>query len=140
MAQAGSLTFTYAMKAHLLKGEMDLDGTSVAKIAVVTSSSNISQSSDAFNSVTGEIQDSGYTAGGLAVTLAVTAGTNATVTTTDITFTAVDGFTARYAVLYEVATGYVIGYATLNSAGTDVTVGAGTECTIKCTGNLITLS
>jgi len=143
MATAGQLQFTYAMKAHLLKGELDLDGSNQAKLAIVTSSSNISASSDLWSNVTGEISDSGYTTGGMNTTLSVgSAGTSVPITMTSVSVTAIDGFVARYAVLYQNVSGqnYVIGYATLNSAGTDVTVGSGTTLNISCAGNLITLS
>jgi len=130
MAAAGNWTFTNATRTNLSTGTY-LDADSY-KISLHTSASNIGAGSTTYAGVTGEVANgNGYTTGGNAVTLSRTGTTTVTFDTTDpAVWTASGaGFTARYAVLYEVG-GNVIAYCLLDSAPADVTITAGNTLTL----------
>lgn len=120
------------------------------KVALLTSASNIGAGSTAFADVTGEVPDTdtGYTAGGAAVTVDALAGAS-----TDgvpwklvapVVWTAGSAdLTARWAVLYEVG-GDVLAYTALKlsdgetPAPVDVTATEGNTFTLQNTNSVFT--
>lgn len=128
---AGNWTFTNGARTSLLNGTFDLDSDSF-KIALFTSSSNIGAASTTYAGVTNEVANgNGYTTGGAAVTGSLSGTTTVTFDTTDpAVWTASGaGFTARYAVLYEVG-GNVLCYCLLDNTPADVTITAGNTLTL----------
>jgi hypothetical protein len=103
------------------------------KVALVTSTSNISASSTTWAGVTNEVASgNGYTTGGVAVTLSQTGTTSVNVYfSSNPSWTASGGsITARWAVLYKTASD-VLAYSLLDSAPADVVVASGNTLTIK---------
>lgn len=133
---AGAWTLVDSARTNLINGTFDLD-TDAFKVALFTSASNISASSTTFAGVTGEVgtTNTGYTAGGQAVTLTLAGTTSVTVSfASNPSWTAGSaGLTARYAVLYEVG-GNVLCYCDLGG-GSDVTASAGNTLTIDSDGS-----
>ena len=128
---AGSWTLTNNTRTYLLDGTFDLN-TDSFKIALFTSASNIGASSTTYAGLTNEVASgNGYTTGGNSVTGSLSGTTTVTFDTTDpAVWTASGaGFTARYAVLYEVS-GNVLAYFLLDSTPADVTITAGNTLTI----------
>ena len=133
---AGNWTFTNNSRTYLLDGTFDLN-TDTLKIALFQSTSNIGASSTTYAGLTNEVADgNGYTTGGNAVTGSLSGTTTVTFDTTDpAVWTASGaGFSARFAVLYEVS-GNVIAYCLLDSTPADVTVTAGNTLTITINGS-----
>ena len=140
---AGTWTFTNAGRTSLLNGDFDLDSDSF-KIALHTSTSNIGASSTAWSGVTNEVSstDTGYTAGGIAITLSLTGTTTVKITTAStMQWTAGSAnLTARWAVIYEVG-GNVLCYCLLDDTPADVTATEGNTLTITPdTNGIFTLS
>lgn len=132
MAAPGDWTFTNAALTSTLNGTFDYDSDSF-KVALVTSSSNISTSSTTWDAVTNEVANgNGYTTGGVAVTLSLSGTTTKAVHfATNPSWTASGGdIVARWAVLYEVG-GNVVAFCVLDSAPANVTATAGNTLTIK---------
>ena len=128
---AGSWTLTNNTRTYLLDGSFDLN-TDSFKIALFTSASNIGASSTTYAGLTNEVANgNGYTTGGNSVTGSLSGTTTVTFDTTDpAVWTASGaGFTARWAVLYEVA-GNVLAYFLLESPAADVTITSGNTLTI----------
>jgi hypothetical protein len=128
---AGNWTFTNGTRTSLLNGTFDLDSDTF-KIALFTSSSNIGASSTTYAGVTNEVSNgNGYTTGGPTVTGSLSGTTTVTFDTTDpaVWTASGSGFTARYAVLYEVG-GNVVCYCLLDNTPADVTVTAGNTLTL----------
>jgi len=128
---AGNWTFTNGTRTSLLNGTFDLDSDTF-RIALFQSTSNIGASSTTYAGVTNEVANgNGYTTGGNTVTGSLSGTTTVTFDTTDpAVWTASGaGFSARYAVLYEVA-GNVVCYCLLDNTPADVTVTAGNTLTL----------
>lgn len=128
---AGAWTLTNNTRTYLLNGTFDLD-TDSFKIALFQSTSNIGATSTTYAALTNEVASgNGYTTGGNAVTGSLSGTTTVTFDTSDpAVWTASGaGFSARYAVLYEVA-GNVLAYFLLDSTPADVTITAGNTLTI----------
>jgi hypothetical protein len=108
------------------------------KCAIVDSTSNISATSTTWAAVTGEVTNSGYTAGGLAIGPLVIAGSpNPTVKgNNNAVWTVGAALTAKWAVIYEIG-GNVLAYALLDSGGASVTTNAGQQLTVDTTTNPI---
>lgn len=136
---AGSWTFTATTRTKILNGQFDIDSDTF-KVALVTSSSNITTASTTFAGVTNEVATAnGYTAGGVTVSpLALSGTTSVTVKFgTNPSWTASGGsIVARWAVLYEVG-GDVLGFCLLDSTPGDVTVTSGNSLTIDGTTSAI---
>lgn len=135
----GPWTPVNGFRTTLLSAGFDLTATSTYKVALVTSSSNISATSTTWAGVTGEVSSgNGYTTGGqevtmtLAGTTSVTAAFNALVVWT-ATGGSISG--ARTAVLYKVG-GNVLARCALDttSGGSDVTAAAGENITLDSDG------
>ncbi len=127
---AGAWVFTNEGRTKLSTGEW-LDGDTY-KMALLTSSSNISASSSTYAALTGEVANAfGYTTGGNAITLSRTGTTTVMFDASDPTaWTASGGpITARWAVIYEV-TGRVLCYCLLDASVADVTATDGNTLTI----------
>lgn len=128
---AGNWTFTNGTRTSLLNGTFDLDSDTF-KIALFLSTSNIGAASTTYAGVTNEVSNgNGYTTGGASVTGSLSGTTTVTFDTTDpAVWTASGaGFSARFAVLYEVG-GNVLAYCLLDSTPADVTVTAGNTLTL----------
>lgn len=128
---AGAWTFTNNSRTYLLDGTFDLNTDSL-KIALFQSTSNIGSGSTTYAGLTNEVANgNGYTTGGNAVTGSLSGTTTVTFDTTDpAVWTATGaGFSARYAVLYEVS-GNVLAYCLLDNTPADVTITAGNTLTI----------
>lgn len=138
MAQ-GTWTMTDAGVAKLFDGTFDIDSDSF-KIALVTAASNIGSASTTWAGVTGEVANgNGYTTGGEAVTVGLTAGRSPAFTLSDTTWTATGGnITAKYAVIYEVG-GNVLAYSALSLTGgnpQEVTVFDGNDLNANGTNDI----
>jgi hypothetical protein len=143
MAAPSAWTFTDVGRTRLLNGTFDID-TDTFKMALLTSASNIGAGSTTFAGVTGEVgtTNTGYTAGGAAITLNLSGTTTVKVDiTTDPVWTAGSAnLTARFAVIYEVG-GDVLCYCLLDSAPADVTVTSGNTLTVAAAvGGVFTLA
>ena len=116
---AGPWVFTTAAKTKIFDGTFAI-GTDSFKQALLASTSNIGAGTTTFAGVTNELSTAnGYTAGGQAVTVALTGTT--TITVSNLTWTASGGsITARWSVVYEVG-GNVLCYRLLDSTPADVT-------------------
>ena len=128
---AGNWTFTDNSRTYMLTGPFDFD-TDSFKIGLYLSTSNIGAGSTTIAGVTNEhAANNGYTAGGIACTIAVTGTTTVTVdSTTNPVWTATGGsIVARFGVLYEVS-GNVVAYFLLESPAADVTATDGNTLTI----------
>lgn len=128
---AGTWTFPNSARTDLLNGTFDLDSDSW-KCALFQSTSNIGAASTTYAGLTNEVANaSGYTTGGIAITLTLAGTTTVTVDiATDPVWTASGGsITARFAVIYEVG-GRVLCYALLDSTPADVTATDGNTLTV----------
>lgn len=129
---AGNWTFTNGARTKLLDGTFDIDSDSY-KMALLLSTSNIGASSTTFAGVTNEVgtTNTGYTAGGQAITLTLSGTTTVTVDiATDPVWTAGSAnLTARFACIYEVG-GNVLCYCLLDSTPADVTATSGNTLTV----------
>lgn len=128
---AGAWTFPNGGRTKLLDGTFDLDSDSW-KEALFLSTSNIGAASTTFAGVTNEHAGAnGYTAGGIAITFALSGTTTVTADlATDPVWTASGGsIVARFAVIYEVG-GNVLCYCLLDSAPADVTTTTGNTLTV----------
>lgn len=130
-AAAGAWTFTNGGRTSLLNGTFDID-SDTWKMALFLSTSNIGASSTTYAGVTNEhANGSGYTTGGISITLTLAGTTTVTVDiSTDPVWTASGGpITARFAVIYEVS-GNVLCYCLLDSTPADVTATDGNTLTV----------
>lgn len=129
---AGNWTFPDGARTNLLNGTFDLD-TDSFKMALFQSTSNIGAATTTFAGVTNEVgtTNTGYTAGGNAITLTLSGTTTVTVDIqTDPVWTAgTANLTARFAAIYEVA-GNVLCYALCDSTPADVTATNGNTFTV----------
>jgi hypothetical protein len=131
MGAPGAWTLVNGARTDILAGNFPVG--SGYKVALVTSSSNISASSTTWSGVTNEVSSgNGYTTGGVAVTLADTGSTSVAVYfSSNPSWTASGGsIVARWAVLYKVS-GDVVCYCLLDSTPADVTVSSGNTLTVK---------
>jgi hypothetical protein len=131
MAAPGAWTLVNGARADILNGTFVVG--SGYKVALVTSTSNISASSSTWAAVTNEVASgNGYTTGGVSVTLSQTGTTSVAVYfSSNPSWTASGGsITARYAVLYKTGSD-VLCYSLLDSAPADVVVAASNTLTIK---------
>lgn len=133
---AGAWTFTDGARTRMLNGAFDFD-TDAFKTALFLSTSNIGAASTTFAGVTNEhAAANGYTAGGVAATMALSGTTTVTVdNTVDPAWTASGGsIIARFAVFYEVA-GDVVCHCLLDSTPADVTTTTGNSITLQIHAN-----
>lgn len=129
---AGTWTFTNQSRTYLLNGTFDID-SDTWKMALFLSTSNLGASTTTFAGVTNEhgTTSTGYTAGGVSVTLSLSGTTTVTVDSTDATWTAGSaGITARFAAIYEVG-GNVLCYCLLNSTPADESATSGNDLTVQ---------
>jgi hypothetical protein len=137
---AGQWAVTNSARTKILNGQFDVDSDSF-KCALFLSTSNLSAASTTFAGVTNEVgvTNTGYTAGGIAVSPLALAGTTSVTVKfgTNPQWTAgTANLTAKWAALYEVG-GDVIAFVTLDSGGADVTATSGNTLTIDGTTNPI---
>jgi len=135
---AGAWTFTNTSKTYLLNGTFDLD-TDVFKMALYTSSTNLSATSDEYSAVTHQVASTGlgYTEGGISVTLALTGTTQVKVdVNTDPIWTASGGsIVAKWADIYEPTSSKILVYCLLDSTSVNVTIEDGNTLTIAANAN-----
>jgi hypothetical protein len=129
---AGAWTFTNGGRSDILSAVVNI-GTDTYKMALFTSASNLGAASTTFAGVTGEegTTNTGYTAGGNAVTLSKSGTTTVTVVqSAGVQWTAGSAnLTAKFAAIYEVS-GNILCYCTLDSGGADVTATNGNTLTV----------
>ena len=140
---ASAWSFTDVGRTKLVNGTFDID-TDTFKMALHTSGSNIGAASTTWAAVTAEhgTTNTGYTAGGAAVTLTLAGTTTVTVDIgTDPVWTAGSaGIAARFAVIYEVA-GDVLCYSLLDTTPADVSATEGNTLTVAAhTNGVFTLA
>lgn len=136
---AGAWTFTNSTRANLLDALTDID-TDTYKMALFTSASNLSTSSNTYAALTGEVgtSNTGYATGGTAVAFTKT-GTTSVVVTQNAACVWTAGssnLTAKWCVIYEVS-GNIIAFATLDSGGADVTATNGNTLTVGSAGGTV---
>lgn len=135
-AAAGAWLFTNGGRTSLLDGTFDLD-TDTFKVALFLSTSDLGAASTTFAGVSDEHAGAnGYTAGGVAATIALSGTTTVKVDeTSNPVWTASGGpITARFGALYEVS-GNILCYFLLDSAPADVTASDGNTLTITIHAN-----
>ena len=133
---AGAWTFTNGVRTSMLNGTFDFD-TDTFKMALFLSTSNLGAASTAFSGVTNEhAAAAGYTAGGIACTIALSGTTTVKVDeTTNPVWTASGGsIVARFAAIYEVG-GNIVCYCLLDDAPADVTATTGNTLTVTIHAN-----
>ena len=139
---ADAWLFTDTGRTSLLDGTFDID-TDTWKMALFLSTSNIGAASTTFAGVTNEhAAANGYSAGGIAVTRALSGTTTVKVDIgTDPVWTASGGdIVCRFAVIYEVS-GNVLCYSLLDNGPADVTATDGNTLTIAASvSGLFTVS
>jgi len=131
MAAPGAWSLVNGARADILSGTFVVG--SGYKVALVTSTSNISASSSTWAGVTNEVANAnGYATGGVSVTLSQTGTTSVAVYfSSNPSWTASGGsITARWAVLYKTGSN-VVAYSLLDSAPADVVVASGNTLTIS---------
>lgn len=132
---AGTWTFTTTTRTKILDGTF-ASGSSW-KVALFLSTSNLTTASTTFAGLTNEVgtTNTGYTAGGSAVTASLSGTTSVTWSfATDPVWTAGSAnLTAKWAVLYKVS-GDVLAFVTLDSGGADVTATSGNTLTVDSDG------
>jgi hypothetical protein len=132
MAAPSAWAFPDGARTRILNGTWDFD-TDSFKMALFTSGTNLGSATTTFAGVTSEVgtTNTGYTAGGMAVTLSLSGTTTVKVDIgTDPVWTAgTANLTARYAAIYEVG-GDVVCYSLLDSAPADVTATSGNTFTV----------
>lgn len=136
---AGTWTFPNGARTKLIDGTFDIDSDTY-KMALFLSTSNLSTSSTTFAGVTNEVgtTNTGYTAGGTAVTLTLSGTTTVTVaiSTAPVWTAGSANLTAKWAAIYEVG-GNVLCFATLDSGGADVTATSGNTLTVGSNGGTV---
>ena len=134
---AGAWVMTNTTRTKLLNGTFDLDSDTF-KMALFLSTSNLGAASTDFAGVTNEVgtTNTGYSAGGEAITLTLSGTTTVKVDiATDPVWTAGSaGLTARFACIYEVG-GDVVCYCLLDSSPADVSVTEANTLTIVTHAN-----
>jgi len=136
---AGAWTLTNGAIKLIADGTVIPD-TDNFKMSLHTSAGNVAVGSTTFAALTGEVTNTGYTAGGASVGV-----TSSTTTTNDLTvaqdaavvWTAgTTDLVAKWAVIYEVG-GNVMCWATLDSGGANVTATIGNTLTVGGTAATI---
>ena len=129
---AGAWTFTNGGRSDILGAVVNI-GTDSYKMALFLSTSNLAAGSNTYAALTNEVgtTNTGYTAGGNAVTLSKSGTTTVTVVqSAGIVWTAgTANLTAKFAAIYEVS-GNILCYCTLDSGGADVTATNGNTLTV----------
>ncbi len=132
---AGAWVLTNAARTKILDGTF-ASGSSW-KVALFLSTSNIGVASTTFAGVTNQhAAANGYTAGGIAVTAALSGTTSVTWSfASNPVWTASGGsIVARYAVLYKVSSDDVMAYCLLDSTPADITTTAGNTLQLDSDG------
>jgi hypothetical protein len=131
---AGAWVPTNSTRADIVNGSAPVPGGSY-KMCLLTSASNIAAGSGLFSGVTGEVSNTGYTAGGIAVALTKSGTSTETIvmTTAPIWTAGAANLVAKWAAIYLVA-GDILFYALLDSGGADVTATPGNTYTVGANG------
>lgn len=128
---AGAWTLTNAARTNILNGTTISGDT--FKVALYLNTSNLAVGSTTYAGVTNEVgtTNTGYSTGGIAVTISLSGTTSVTYSATaNPQWTAgTANLTAKWAALYEVG-GNVVCFMTLDSGGADVTATNGNTLTI----------
>ena len=129
---AGIWTVTGSTRSDLIAGNVALG--SGYKVGLVTSGSNISTASTTWAAVTAEVGTSstGYTTGGIAVTLAGAGTTSVAIyfASNPMWTAGTANLTAHWAVLYKIG-GDVVAFCLLDAGGGDVTITSTNTLTVK---------
>ena len=136
---AGAWTATNGGRTSLINGTFDIDSDTY-KMALFTSSSNLGASSTTYAGVTGEVgtTNTGYSTGGIGVTLQLSGTTTVTVAmqTAPVWTAGSATLVAKFAGIYEVS-GNILVYCTLDSGGADVTTTNGNTLTVGSDGGTV---
>jgi hypothetical protein len=136
---AGPWTFTNAGRTNILDALFDVDSDSY-KMALFQSTSNLGAASTTFAGVTNEVgtTNTGYTAGGNAITMTKSGTTTVTVviTTAPVWTAGSANLTARFAAIYEIG-GNIVCYCLLDSTPADVTATSGNTLTVGSDGGTV---
>ena len=136
---AGAWTPTNSTRPNLLDALTDVDSDSY-KMALFTSASNLSPSSNTYAGLTGEVgtTNTGYSTGGIAIAMTKSGTSTVTIvmTTAPVWTAGSAGLTAKWAVIYEVG-GNILFYALLDSGGADVGVTNSNTLTVGSNGATI---
>ncbi len=129
---AGSWVMVASARKNLLNGTFDLD-TDTFKMALLASTAIITATTDdAFATVSANevgTSSTGYATASLTLTLAGASTVTMDIGTDPMWTATTDGFTARYAVIYE-SGGNMLCFAPLESNSTDVTITTGNTLTV----------
>lgn len=124
---AGAWTPTTSTRTSILNGTFDWD-TNPFKVALFTSSTNLSTSSTTYSAVTNEVANAnGYLTGGKTVSCTLTGTTTVNVAfTSNPSWIAAGGsIVARYAAMYDPTSGKIAFFCLLDSTPADVTALSG---------------
>jgi hypothetical protein len=124
-------------RSDILDAGQHIDSDSY-KMALLTSASNLTAASTTFAGLTGEVSNTGYTAGGiaLAMTKSGTTTVTAVMTTAPVWTAGTATLTAKWAAIYKVA-GNVLFFALLDSGGADVSATSGNTYTVGSNGGTV---
>lgn len=134
---AGAWIPVNGARSDILDAGQHIDSDSY-KIALFTSASNLTAASTTFAGVTGEVSNTGYTAGGTAVAMTKSGTTTVTavMTTAPVWTAGTATLTAKWAAIYKVA-GNVLFFALLDSGGADVSATSGNTYTVGSNGGTV---
>jgi hypothetical protein len=136
---AGAWVFVNGARSDILDAGEHIDSDSY-KIALFTSTSNLTVASTTFAGVTNEVgvTSTGYTAGGTAVAMTKSGTTTVTavITTAPVWTAGTANLTAKWAALYKVAAN-ILCFALLDSGGADVTATSGNTLTVGSNGGTV---
>ena len=134
---AGPWIFVNGARSDILDAGQHIDSDSY-KMALITSAGNITVASTTFAGLTGEVSNTGYTAGGIAVAMTKSGTTTVTVvmTTAPVWTAGTATLTAKWAAIYKVA-GNVVAFALLDSGGADVSATSGNTYTVGSNGGTV---
>jgi hypothetical protein len=128
---AGAWSFTNGARSDILGGVVNI-GADSYKMCLLTSASNMAATSTTYAALTGEVgtTNTGYTTGGVSVTLSKSGTASVPVVQAAASWTAgTANLTAKWAAIYEVG-GNILCYALLDSGGADVTATSGNPFTV----------
>lgn len=136
MAAAGAWTPTATTRTQILNGSFDWD-TTLFKVALFTSASNLTTASTSYAAVTSEVANAnGYTTGGITVTFVISGTTTVSVAFNQNPAWAASGgsLVARWAAIYAVG-GNIAFFCLLDGTPADVTVTANNVLVVDSDGS-----
>lgn len=136
-----------SFKEKMADGTIDMDDASadIFKCALFTSSLTPAQTDDLYSGLSNEVANGlGYVTGGVSLTGVTWVESSGVITwdAADIEWTASGGtITARYAIIYHVASSQLVAMCLMDNSPADVAVSNGNTLTIQLSGSgILTLS